>query len=59
LPVDPPAALTVANCLEHMAVDKKVTAGRVRLVLLEEIGQARLVSDYPDTLLHEVLAGST
>jgi 3-dehydroquinate synthetase len=42
-----------------MAVDKKVTAGRVRLVLLEEIGQARLVSDYPDALLHEVLAGST
>jgi 3-dehydroquinate synthase len=59
LPVDPPAELTVANCLEHMAVDKKVTAGRVRLVLLEEIGQARLVSDYPDALLHEVLAGST
>jgi 3-dehydroquinate synthetase len=40
-----------------MKVDKKVSGGRVRLILLEAIGRARLVSDYPDALLHEVLSG--
>jgi 3-dehydroquinate synthetase len=38
-----------------MALDKKVSAGRIRLVLLDAIGQARLVSDYPDSLLQDVL----
>ena len=38
-----------------MQRDKKVSDGRIRLVLLETIGCARLVSDYPDSVLHEVL----
>jgi len=38
-----------------MTVDKKVSSGRIRLVLLSELGQASLTSDYPDELLAEVL----
>jgi len=39
------------TALGFMRVDKKVQAGRVRLVLLERIGRAVLTGDYP----HEVL----
>ena len=57
LPIDPPVAMRPADYLRHMKVDKKVSGGRVRLILLEAIGRARLVSDYPDALLHDVLSG--
>jgi 3-dehydroquinate synthase len=45
-----------ARALEHMRIDKKVKAGRVRLVLLRDIGHAYLTADYPDSLLRETLA---
>lgn len=32
--------------LEHMAADKKVQSGRIRLVLLKEIGDALVTADY-------------
>jgi 3-dehydroquinate synthase len=57
LPVDPPHEMTIEDFLRHMTRDKKVSDGRIRLVLLESIGHAKLVSDYSDTLLHEVLNG--
>jgi len=38
-----------------MAGDKKVVAGTIRLVLLEAIGAARVVADYPPTALDERL----
>jgi len=41
--------------MKHMTVDKKVSSGRIRFVLLSELGQASLISDYPDELLTEVL----
>jgi len=37
--------------LEHMKIDKKVKAGRVRLVLLRGIGAAYVTGDYPDGAL--------
>ncbi len=37
--------------LEHMRIDKKVKAGRIRLVLLRGIGTAYLTGDYPDGAL--------
>jgi 3-dehydroquinate synthase len=37
--------------LEHMRIDKKVKAGRIRLVLLERIGSALLTGEYPDGAL--------
>ena len=55
LPVDPPPEMTAEDFLRHMPRDKKVCDGRIRLVLLKSIGRAKLVSDYPDSVLHEVL----
>src|SRR6056297_1445866 len=45
LPLQPPAEMTAAAFLEHMARDKKVVDGRLRLVLLRSLGQALVVDD--------------
>ncbi len=45
LPVKVPAAMTADQFLSLMAVDKKVLDGRLRLVLLQEMGQAVVTSD--------------
>ncbi|HUN73194.1 MAG TPA: 3-dehydroquinate synthase [Steroidobacteraceae bacterium] len=37
--------------LEHMKIDKKVKAGRIRLVLLRGVGDAYVTGDYPDRAL--------
>lgn len=37
--------------LEHMRIDKKVKAGRIRLVLLKGIGSAYVTGEYPDGAL--------
>lgn len=42
--------------LEHMALDKKVLGGRVRLVLLRRIGNAFLTADYSEEALERTLA---
>jgi len=55
LPVTRPPTMTAESFLRHMVRDKKVSRGRIRLVLLESLGCARLVSDYPDDILKEVL----
>jgi 3-dehydroquinate synthase len=55
LPVDPPPEMTAEDFLRHMKRDKKISNGRIRLVLLESIGCAKLVSNYPDSVLNEVL----
>lgn len=41
-----------------MAIDKKVIEGKIRLVLLKEIGNAIVTSDYPADLLAETLAAA-
>lgn len=51
LPVDPPQ-LDPREFLAAMSMDKKVKSGQIRLVLLRELGNARLVDDFPD---HELL----
>ncbi len=45
LPVIPPADLSPEQFLNLMAVDKKVMAGRLRLILLKGIGRAVIVDD--------------
>jgi 3-dehydroquinate synthase len=55
LPVDPPAGTIAADLIGHMALDKKVRAGAVRLVLLQRIGAAVLTADYPPALMHSVV----
>ena len=44
-----------ARAAEYMSLDKKVRAGRVRLVLLAKLGEAYLSDDYPDAELHATL----
>lgn len=45
-----------ATALELMRLDKKVLAGRIRLVLLRNIGEACVTADYPDDALTATLA---
>ncbi|RML23898.1 hypothetical protein APX70_01032, partial [Pseudomonas syringae pv. maculicola] len=55
LPVVPPQEMTEDNFLEHMAIDKKVIDGRLRLVLLRQIGEAVITDDYPQEVLQATL----
>jgi 3-dehydroquinate synthase len=43
--------------LEHMRIDKKVQAGRIRLVLMRGIGSAFVTGEYSETALQRTLAG--
>jgi 3-dehydroquinate synthase len=56
LPVVPPQDMTPADFLQHMAIDKKVIDGRMRLVLLRHIGEAVVTDDYPQEVLQATLA---
>jgi 3-dehydroquinate synthase len=44
-----------ASALEHMRIDKKVQAGRIRLVLLRSIGESFVTADYPEPALQRTL----
>jgi 3-dehydroquinate synthase len=55
LPVLPPAEMTPDDFLQHMAVDKKVLDGRLRLVLLKGLGNAVVTSDFPREVLDATL----
>jgi 3-dehydroquinate synthase len=55
LPVLPPASLTDERFLQLMAVDKKVLAGKLRLVLLKAIGQAVVTEDFDHDCLQQML----
>lgn len=55
LPIAGPENMSAEQYLEHMAVDKKVLDGRLRLVLLEHIGKAWITSDAPHAKLLETL----
>ncbi|MFZ5934954.1 3-dehydroquinate synthase [Pseudomonas putida] len=56
LPVVPPQEMTPAHFMEHMAVDKKVLDGRLRLVLLRQLGEAVITDDYPKEILQATLS---
>ncbi|CRW99789.1 3-dehydroquinate synthase [Pseudomonas aeruginosa] len=55
LPVVPPAEMTAEDFMEHMAVDKKVLDGRLRLVLLQGLGNAVVTGDFPREILDATL----
>ena len=55
LPVHTPPELDADEFLKWMAVDKKVQAGRLRLVLLKAIGESVLSDDYDADKLRETL----
>jgi 3-dehydroquinate synthase len=54
LPVDV-SALSAGTLAEKMKIDKKVAAGRIRLVLLKAIGKSVVTGDYADAALRETL----
>jgi 3-dehydroquinate synthase len=54
LPVQAPR-IGAARAMDYMRVDKKVQAGRVRLILLDGLGKAVATGDYPDSALHDTL----
>ncbi|MEW8538287.1 MAG: 3-dehydroquinate synthase [Candidatus Thiodiazotropha endolucinida] len=56
LPIEPPVELSVDRFLELMAVDKKVLDGRLRLVLLKEIGSSLVTDDFKMHNLNETLS---
>ncbi|MEO6081322.1 MAG: 3-dehydroquinate synthase [Steroidobacteraceae bacterium] len=55
LPIEAPR-FGAQRALDCMRVDKKVKAGRIRLVLLEQLGVARFTADYADDALDSTLA---
>jgi 3-dehydroquinate synthase len=57
LPVAPPPELSADRFLELMSVDKKVLAGKLRLVLLKRLGEAVVSGDVPPPALRATLGG--
>lgn len=55
LPVCGPAKMSSDDYLSLMAVDKKVLNGSLRLVLLKDLGEAVVTSDFDTTCLRHVL----
>ncbi|NHH99910.1 3-dehydroquinate synthase [Oceanimonas sp. MB9] len=56
LPITGPGNMSLAQYLPHMMRDKKVLAGKLRLVLPMGIGRAQVVSDVTEAQLAQVLA---
>lgn len=56
LPTSPPAEMTPEQFLEAMAIDKKNVDGRIKLVLLNELGKACITSTYDHDLLLQTLS---
>jgi 3-dehydroquinate synthase len=55
LPVKAPP-IGMAKAMDYMRVDKKVKHGRVRLILLESLGRAKISGDYDDAALNQTLS---
>ena len=55
LPVSPPGNMSLEDFLDAMSLDKKVTAGNIRIIALESIGKAQIVSDYPKKILEDTI----
>jgi 3-dehydroquinate synthase len=55
LPVAAPP-IGAARALELMGMDKKVLAGRIRLVLMRKVGEGVVAGDYPAAALQATLA---
>ncbi len=58
LPVQAPPTLSAARLRELMSVDKKVQAGKLRLVLLKKLGDATIIGDVPEPMLDATLAAA-
>jgi 3-dehydroquinate synthase len=56
LPVLPPVNMNEEDFIQLMSVDKKVLEGKIRLVLIKELGRAIVTDDFDQQLLKETLA---
>ena len=56
LPVIPPTEITVEQYLDAMAIDKKNVDGRIKLVLLNALGDAFITDEYNHDKLLQTLA---
>ncbi|MFK7829629.1 MAG: 3-dehydroquinate synthase [Congregibacter sp.] len=56
LPTTPPTDMVAEIWLEHMARDKKVINGQLRLILLKAVGEAVIVDDVSAAELHAFLS---
>lgn len=56
LPVDPTVLnMSFETWMQYMNIDKKVEQGKVRFVLLKQLGDAFITSDVPEALLRQIL----
>lgn len=55
LPIKAPLEMTIQQYMDSMAIDKKVSNGRINFVLLTALGKAVLTSDYTQAQLEETL----
>lgn len=55
LPIVPPSSMTVDDFHSAMALDKKSVNKTLRLILLRQIGQAVITSEFDATLLNDTL----
>jgi len=55
LPTTPPESMNETQFRELMSIDKKVIGGNLRLVLLENMGEAIITGDFRQELLSETL----
>lgn len=55
LPVTPPKSMTPELFLKYMSRDKKVSAGEVRLILLDAIGKSHVSGNFDPKALHSTL----
>ena len=55
LPVSPPADVTTQALLAAMGSDKKVTAGKIRYILLRQLGEAAVTEDVTEDDIARVI----
>ncbi len=56
LPIEPPTSMSSEVFLQFMSRDKKVDAGRIRFITLNQIGEAKITSRYSSEILKETIA---
>lgn len=55
LPISKPESMNVAHFMQHMAIDKKVLAGKLRFILPVGIGHAEVVSNLDHSILKNAI----
>lgn len=56
--IDPPLKASVSDLMDIMRRDKKTSGGKMKFILVNEIGQAFVASDVPENLVADVLRDS-